>query len=271
MTPTKPGVAPDDVHPLAGSRRAFTVPELLAVVAILVIIISILLPNLGQGREVAREAVCKSNLHQIAVASRNYGTDTGYMPNAYTSNYIVWVPSIYGYVNRDPNIFYCPTAPPQAKWAGIQTGGGLPGGLGYRDNEMRILINEFFSYGHNNGGSADSSIPSLGVGDYVDLGEPPTRPNRGWNRIAIVAAPSNFIMYGDSTVDGLWDHFIDEDYEDGAGRTEYPADRHRGGCHLGFGDGHVEYQLQMYVYHLGPVGTVLPEMRRRWNNDNLPH
>lgn len=248
------------------SRRlsaAFTVPELLAVVAVIAIILSMLLPSFGQARERARQVICRSNLHQIAVGSRSYSTDTRYMPNGYESGtgWIVWVPEIYQYAS-DPNLFYCPTAPAVAKWKGVRFGSGLPAQYGYKQDQIRIHASENFSYGHNNGGSSDSSVPSLGVGDHV---------GGGWNRISMVKSGASFIMYGDSTVDGLWDHFIDEDIMDGTGRSEFPADRHDGGAHIAFGDGHVEHILQKYLIFLGSEGTVLPERRRMWNNDNEPH
>ena len=69
-------------------RRAFTVPELLACVAIILIIISLLLPNLGKAREVARQAECMSNLHQAGIGFRSYATETrGYIPGPNTSVY----------------------------------------------------------------------------------------------------------------------------------------------------------------------------------------
>jgi len=245
------------------STAGFTVPELLAVVAVISIIMSILLPSFGEARERARLMICRSNLHQIAIGSRSYATETRYMPNGYEAGtqWIVWVPEIFEHA-PDPKLFYCPTAPAVAKWAGVRFGSGLPAQYGYKLDQVRIHASENFSYGHNNGGSSDNNNPSLGVGDHVGA---------GWNRITMVKAGSNFIMYGDSTVDGLWDHFIDEDIMDGTGRSEFPADRHNGGAHIAFGDGHVEHILQKYLIYLGSEGTALPEMRRRWNNDNEPH
>lgn len=60
----------------AKSLRAFTVPEMLAVVAILVIIISILLPVVQKARKSAYIVVCASNQHQIGVAQQNYLVDS---------------------------------------------------------------------------------------------------------------------------------------------------------------------------------------------------
>ena len=244
-------------------HSGFTVPELLAVVAVILIIISILLPNLGIARERAREAICRSNLHQIFIGSRSYTNECGYMPTGWDppTGTVTWLTEIYPHI-PDAKVFYCPTAPPEAKWDGPRFGSGLPPYYGTKQDQYRVHRSENFSYGHNNGGSADSSRPSLGVGDTT---------THGWNRISMVRAASNFIMYGDSTVDGLWDHFIDEDVIHSTGQNEFPADRHYGGAHIAFGDGHVEHILQKYLIFLGSEGTALPENRRRWNNDNQPH
>ncbi len=50
------------------SRFAFTIPELLAVIALIVIIISILLPSFGTAKQTAWIAQCASNEHQIRIA-----------------------------------------------------------------------------------------------------------------------------------------------------------------------------------------------------------
>lgn len=53
---------------------AFTVPELLAVVAIIVIIISMLLPSLSRARDNAKVTICLANYHTKAIALISYAT-----------------------------------------------------------------------------------------------------------------------------------------------------------------------------------------------------
>ena len=52
--------------------RAFTLVELLVVVAILSLLLALLTPALNRARQITRRAMCNSNMHQLAVAHRLY-------------------------------------------------------------------------------------------------------------------------------------------------------------------------------------------------------
>jgi prepilin-type N-terminal cleavage/methylation domain-containing protein/prepilin-type processing-associated H-X9-DG protein len=69
---------------LAGARsagRAFTLIEVLVVVAIIALLLAILLPSLGRARDQAKAAVCLNNLHQMTVATQGYATTyAGFYP-----------------------------------------------------------------------------------------------------------------------------------------------------------------------------------------------
>ena len=53
-------------------RKAFTLIELLVVIAIIALLLGIVVPSLRKAKEYAKKIICKSNLHQIAVAMGNY-------------------------------------------------------------------------------------------------------------------------------------------------------------------------------------------------------
>lgn len=56
-------------------KHAFTLVELLAVIAIVAVLAGILLPVLARAREAARKAACQSNLKQIGMAFHLYLSD----------------------------------------------------------------------------------------------------------------------------------------------------------------------------------------------------
>lgn len=105
-----------------GARRAFTLIELLIVIAIIAILATILFPVFARARENARRSACMSNLRQIGLAFAQYTQD-------YDETYPVfmafslpglttissWDQSIAPYAgvtvdpNASPTIFKCPS------------------------------------------------------------------------------------------------------------------------------------------------------------------
>ena len=72
--------------------RAFTLIELLVVISIIVLLIALLLPALTAAKESAKNTMCASNLHQLALAMANYAIDEeGFYP-AITPKNQIWMP-----------------------------------------------------------------------------------------------------------------------------------------------------------------------------------
>jgi prepilin-type N-terminal cleavage/methylation domain-containing protein/prepilin-type processing-associated H-X9-DG protein len=92
---------------------AFTLVELLVVIAVIAVLAAILFPVFAQAREKARQTTCLSNLRQIGTAAQMYaqdyderfpGTELGQGDGEYH-----WIEMLAPYTkNRD--LFHCPSA-----------------------------------------------------------------------------------------------------------------------------------------------------------------
>lgn len=106
------------------NRKAFTLIELLIVVAIISILASILFPVFARARENARRASCLSNLKQMGLGLRMYTqdfdermppayvkvTDSNWKyPNGSTESTRAWYLLIYPYV-KNYQVYTCPSA-----------------------------------------------------------------------------------------------------------------------------------------------------------------
>src|SRR5215203_4280922 len=59
----------------AARTNAFTLIELLIVIAVIAILVAIILPTVGKAREAANRATCLSNLRQLAISINGYLAD----------------------------------------------------------------------------------------------------------------------------------------------------------------------------------------------------
>jgi prepilin-type N-terminal cleavage/methylation domain-containing protein/prepilin-type processing-associated H-X9-DG protein len=97
---------------MACQRRAFTLVELLVVVAIIAIIVSMLLPALRSAREAGKSARCKSNQHQVGLAIGVYRMEfrglyppyREYQPSVESSTGVRAVHQLWGSRHYNPSI-----------------------------------------------------------------------------------------------------------------------------------------------------------------------
>jgi len=80
-------------------RSAFTIVELLVVVAIIGVLLAITIPAVQSARESARRIVCSNNLHQIGLAVLQYNEQYGNLPCSSTSKIDqgIWTPGTNKY------------------------------------------------------------------------------------------------------------------------------------------------------------------------------
>ncbi|MBW7906804.1 MAG: type II secretion system GspH family protein [Phycisphaerae bacterium] len=87
-------------------RTAFTLIELLIVVAIVALLLAILAPSLHAARDRARQTVCAARLHQVGVGLYNYWTEQGgrvpYIETPMTNGGFGLPPAVAPDPNLDP-------------------------------------------------------------------------------------------------------------------------------------------------------------------------
>ena len=142
--------------------RAFTLVELLVVVAVIGLLVALLLPMLGRAQQAARAAKCGNNLSQIYKAARLYSNSYGdllpdlfvglpysdhatryrnghYARSTDTEGHTVasglWLIYTGGYA-KSKDVFFCPNTPGRRRFGGSEnpTENDLPQMTGYAYN-----------------------------------------------------------------------------------------------------------------------------------------
>lgn len=120
---------------VSGKARAFTLVELLIVIAIIAVLLAVLMPSLTRVKEASRRTLCLSRLKQVTLAAVSYsdttrylpldtftGSKTGGTPDGYNNFMLKYIPTgstelkwinhgllqAMDYVG-DPKVFYCPS------------------------------------------------------------------------------------------------------------------------------------------------------------------
>jgi len=119
-------------------QRAFTLVELLAVIAIVALLVALLMPSLDRAKEITRRGVCATNLHHIGTSVGTYAADhneflpcktTGSQTYLSCVHWIRWFRVNDDYWNlgllyrtgiaRGGGMFFCPSQPD--KWFQLDT------------------------------------------------------------------------------------------------------------------------------------------------------
>jgi prepilin-type N-terminal cleavage/methylation domain-containing protein/prepilin-type processing-associated H-X9-DG protein len=258
-------------HMRGSKRDAFSLIELMVVIAIIGILAALLLPALNRSVARARLTQCANNVRQLGTGMQQFVSDNHFYPllvdaevdsSKRSTNYNVWAEAIEANLGgadtrsapsfRGKGVWLCP---------GVKTKGSQG--------------DSFMSYGYNAYGISASSN-SLGLGGQHGItysmqeGQPPVvKPPVGASE---VINPSEMMAIGDgfhgngteifSGADLLWRHDSFTGFRD----TTAPKARHLAKANVVFCDGHVESPTLKSLFE-----DTIDAALMRWNRDHLPH
>jgi prepilin-type processing-associated H-X9-DG protein/prepilin-type N-terminal cleavage/methylation domain-containing protein len=273
---------------------AFTLVELLVVVAIIAILAGLLLPALSRANQTADSAVCRNNLRQMGVAISLYINDNGAYPVDYIGPHgefapaLGWQDKLADYGIKRPPESYLPTSTNGQYGSESRTVLACPSYL----KAPGTLYAQRVAYGYNKAGVAWQTFyigpgggnAQLGLGGRILqdsqgnlLGSKPIRAIQ----VGEVNNPSQMIGVGDATLLPSWlpgnpPPKLLGGTPDMSEAISNPADfkqfvtfsklRHNGRMNIWFCDGHVESFNTEKILDSKNTG-----IRSLWNHDNQPH
>ena len=248
-------------------RSAFTLIELLTVIAIIGILGALLLTAIAQAKGRALRIQCANNLHQLGLALQGFVADTGTYPLYVNPSWIsdlqhTELSQTTNHVNAsvylNQGVWKCPAANKPPDWS---------------DHVI------YTCYGYNTYGmSAQTDTNSLGLGGHYVWDFPKnTRFTAPAVKESEVAAPSKMMAVGDGFEGGnsiirdgvnvLWRNDNVENYLGSApGSTQRAYARHQGKANVVFCDGHIESPTLQFLF-----ADTSDAALARWNRDHQPH
>jgi prepilin-type N-terminal cleavage/methylation domain-containing protein/prepilin-type processing-associated H-X9-DG protein len=247
-----------------GRSRAFTLMELLVVMAVIALLAALLFPTISRAKQKAQQVKCVSNLHQMGIALQNFVGDNHTYPIGFSrknsANLVTWVDELGGEGSGNSKsvtnvltmgVFHCPSdrsGPPlsPSRW----------------DHSL--------SYGYNGYGLRDlGTNTALGLlGGFIF----PSGPRTPLPESQVVS-PSDMMAIGDTFGGAL---FFDRDAPSGfvilwnghlnEENLNYILARHQGSLDVVFCDGHVESPKVGFLFTNTSDAALV-----RWNRDHLPH
>ena len=186
-----------------GKSNAFTLIELLVVISIIALLISILLPALGQARKLAKEMVCASNIKQLGTAFHIHRTDqdgfpaaSGYQEPGFDGD--LWPKYMQNNYVETKDIYDCP----------------------------------FFDNGPNGNSPENTRSCEYGYNFYITR----SADDRGWDFGNSINRPSDTVLLSDSIslLNPLYGWYL-------VFNNQYIRNSHPGGKHsMSYADGHAE-------------------------------
>ncbi|WP_309382199.1 type II secretion system protein [Cerasicoccus frondis] len=221
-------------------RPAFTLVELLTVLAIVGVLASILIPVVGNIRSKANQVTCTSNLRQLHMTIISMTNDNkGILPAAQNKkpnpkDNEFWVNAVLDYVDYPSTEdfkeqFSCPS------WDGNSN--GTHWYLGYAYNTTPAYLGDSSGITQNSKNNGNPMIVQANGNEHR-------------YRLVEVAFPERTIMFLDS-----WDWHINKNMG-----TDPAMDRHEDCCNAVFYDGHVEamYSLEDVTHAITDPQTYTP-------------
>jgi prepilin-type processing-associated H-X9-DG protein/prepilin-type N-terminal cleavage/methylation domain-containing protein len=261
--------------PRENKISAFTLTELLVVVAIIGILAALLLTAITQTKGKALRIQCANNLHQLGLTLQQFvgdnqvyplGVNNKYLKGGYPEHQTSWDTALQGILNRADPVHNPKFAETMGKgvWhcAAASRPSNIPAESGY------------FSYGYNVYGlSQKSKSDSLGLGGHYIWNTGPDKSMAPPVKDSEVVNPSEMMAIGDSflggngvIVDGGWIFGRTSGLKDYFGSTKRSYARHQGKANVVFCDGHVESPTLKFLFE-----DTTDEALNRWNRDHLPH
>ena len=220
-------------------QAAFTLLELLVVIAIIAILAAMLLSSLTRAKAAGLSASCKSNLRQLGISLSLYTADFRVYP-LWINSRTIWDTTLLPFASNNRNLFRCPANTSARPWT---------------NNITQPQVNP--SYDYNMAGTARFNVPNPTPLLGLD-----SRPN--YLAENQVKAPSDMIAICDATSKVVGGDFDADDLPLNL-LAELTVPRHNHGLNAVFCDVHVEYGKQTVWLQK------TDRARQRWNFDHQSH